>query len=346
MRFYAELVIYIIMLINVLRVFIIKRVKQDALVILAPLSLLLSIAYLFAYELSVFSIQTLVLSIIVFVLNIHALWRKKDKLFVDYYSTIMKVLCGIATILIVTSMVFSFIDRPVSLNNKKLNITVNTTAYEGSFRTGFKEPEIFSERSLFITEYRSNMVQTNPKNVVVFIPDVRGDSTNYVPYLQLLASNGYTVCTADFFTSDCDWGYQTKFLKTTRSFNLTRKSIKFPDEYKKYEKTFAYNVKLGCETLLPMLIEKYGSDCKFFFVADGIASSVVKEFTNDKWAVISGTFYLDSIPEFNTSGYGCVEMTEPFVARRLGYKRDKDGFYTKYLVLKTSNSIIDAWSNF
>ena len=57
--------------------------------------------------------------------------------------------------------------------------------------------------------YKSNLVLDNPKNVVVFVSDKRGDSAAYKPYLQLLAANGYTVCTFDFYTEDCQWDYES-----------------------------------------------------------------------------------------------------------------------------------------
>lgn len=345
MRFYAELIIYFILIINISRVFIIKRVKQDSLVILAPLGLLLAFLYFIAYGLSVFCFQLAVLCLLTLILNAHALWRMKDHLFIDHYSPVMKVSCAIVLITSISCLVFSFINRPVTLSNKDLDITVKEQVYEGGFRSGFKEPEVFSQRTLFIKEYRSNMVQPNPKNVVVFIPDVRGDTENYEPYLQLLASSGYTVCTADFFTKDCEWSYETNFLKQTRSYHLTKKSIESPAEFKKMEGKIAYNTKQGLQALTPFLKSMYGSNCKFFFVSDGISSKVVQDYVKGKNDLVSGTFFLDSIPEYKTSGYGCVEMTEPFVAKKLGIKKDKDGFITKYLVLKTSASIIDAWSD-
>lgn len=346
MRFYAELVIYIILIINICRVYVFKRVKQDSLAILAPLALLLSVLYFFAYGLSPFAIQVFGLSLIVVITNAHALWRMKDHLFIDHYSNVMKICCGINLILIIASFIFSIANRPALLSNKDLNITVKTDIYQGSFRSGFSEPEVFDEHTLFVSEYRSNMVQINPKNVVVFIPDPRGDTEAYVPYLQILAGKGYTVCTADFYTNDCDWGYEAKFLKQSRSYHLNRQSILQPQEFKKMEKTYMYNVKRGCEALLPMLRNKYGYQCKFFFVSDGISSKVVEEFVKGKEDLVSGTFFLETIPEYKTSGYGCVEMTEPFIAKKLGIKKDSEGFITNYLVLKTSNSIIDAWSNF
>lgn len=345
MRFYAELVIYIVLLINICRVFIIKRVKQDSLAILAPLSVLLSILYFFAYGLSVFAIQLAGLCLITLVLNLHALWRMKDHLFLDHYSSMMKACCGINLILILASLVFSFVNRPAMVSSKDLNITVKTDVYQGGFRTGFSEPEVFDEHNLFVYEYRSNMVQMNPKNVVVFIPDPRGETEAYIPYLQLLAGNGYTVCTADFYTNDCDWGFDTKFLKQTRSYHLNKNSIIHPEKFKAMEKTYMYNVKMSCEALLPMLRAKYGYQCKFFFVSDGLSSKVVQKFIKGKEDIVSGSFFLETIPEYKTSGYGCVEMTEPFIAKKLGVKKDSEGFITKYLVLKTSNSIIDAWSN-
>lgn len=344
MRFYSELVIYCILIINTARVFLNKSVKQDSLVILAPLSLLLSVMMFFAYGFSVFCIQLFSLSVIVVLLNFPAFIRNRSKLFIDYYSIPMKISCGISLFLILLSLGFSFVNREVTVNSNKINISERKITYSGSFRNGFDEPETFSKRTGYFYEYKSNLVLDNPENVVVFISDKRGDSAAYKPYLQLLAANGYTVCTFDFYTEDCQWDYETYSYKITRAYHLIKESLKNPDTFEKNKAAYTYNVYLECTAMLPLLQNIYGKDCKFFFVSDGIASEGVRRMTQEHPQYMTGTFYLNSIPEFTTSGYGCVEMTDPYLAKKLGEKRDKHGFITKYLVLKTTNAIRDAWS--
>lgn len=345
MRFYAELVIYCILIINTARVFLNKSVKHDSLVILAPMAIILAVVNCFAYGISLFEMQLVLLSIVVFLLNIPSFIRNRNKLFIDYYSIPMKISCGIASFLILLSLVFCFINREVTIDIKKSNISERSIAYEGSFRNGFMEPEIFSQRTAFFHEYKSNLIIDSSKNVVVFVSDKRGDSAAYKPYLQLLAANGYTVCTFDFYTDDCNWNYQSKSYKTTRSYHLTNESLNKPDVFSKNLDGYKYNVYVECNGMLPLLQEIYGKDCKYFFISDGFSSESVRRLVAENPELSTGSFYLDSIPEYKTTGYGCVEMTNPLVAKKLGEKRDKHGFITKYLVLKTSNAIRDAWSS-
>lgn len=344
MKFYAELVIYCILIINTARVFLNKSVKHDSLVILAPIAIILAVANCFANGISMFEIQLVLLAILVFCLNIPAFIRNRNKLFIDYYSIPMKISCGIASFLILLSFIFCSINREVTVNVKKSNISERSIAYEGSFKNGFTEPEIFSHRTAFFHEYKSNLIIDSSKNVVVFISDKRGDSAAYKPYLQLLAANGYTVCTFDFYTNDLNWNYQSKFYKATRSYHLCNESLNKPEEFSKNLAGYKYNVYVECKGMIPLLQEIYGKDCKFFFVSDGFSSEIVKKFVAENPELSTGSFYLDSIPEYKTTGYGCVEMTNPLVAKKLGEKRDKHGFITKYLVLKTSNAIRNAWS--
>ncbi|MCQ2589451.1 MAG: hypothetical protein MJ179_03410 [Treponema sp.] len=344
MKFYSELVIYCILIINTARVFLNKSVKQDSLVILAPVAFILSITQFVAYGHSIKALQLLGLSILIVFLNVPAFIRNRSKLFIDYYSIPMKISCGISLFLILLSLGFNIANREVTVSSEKLNISEKKIYYEGSFRNGFTEPEIFSERTAYFYEYKSNLVLDSNKNVVVFVSDKRGDSAAYKPYLQLLAANGYTVCTFDFYTEDCNWNYETYSVKMTRPYHLAKESVNNPEIYRKNEPAYKYNVYMECNAMLPMLLSIYGKDCKFFFVADGMADDGVRKLTQEHPQYMSGTFYLDSIPEYKTAGYGCVEMTNPYLAKRLGEKRDKDGFITKYLVLKTSNAIRDAWS--
>lgn len=345
MEFYSELVIYCILIINTTRVFLNKSVKQDSLVILAPLALVLSVMNCFAHGLSLIAMQLIALSFLIVCLNIPAFIRNRSKLFIDYYSITMKISCGISLFLILMSLVFCFINRDVTLSNKKNNITERSLVYEGSFRNGFSEPQIFSKRTAYFYEYKSNVVVDSSKNVVVFVSDKRGDSAAYKPYLQLLAAKGYTVCTFDFYTEDTNWGYTSDFYKTTRSYHLTHESLNSPEKFQENLSSYKYNVYLECNAMVPLLQSIYGSDCKYFFVSDGFASDSVRKFLLEKPELSTGSFFLETIPEFTNSGYGCVEMTNPLIAKKLGEKRDKLGFITKYLVLKTSNAIREAWSN-
>lgn len=344
MKFYSELIIYCLLVINTSRVFFNRTVKHDSLVILAPLAFVLSLLSCYANGLSFYGILLVVLSFGIVILNFPAFLRNTGKLFLDTFSIKMKVSCGISLFLILLSFVFCFINREVVLDNKKLNISERTICYEGSFKTGFREPEIFSKRTAYFHEYKSNLVLDGLQNVVVFVSDKRGDSAAYKPYLQLLAANGYTVCTFDFYNDDISWGYSSHFLEATRAYYLSNESLHNEKKFSENSERYKYNVYLECKAMLPLLQDIYGQKCKYFFVSDGLSSESVKKFLAENQNLSSGNFYLESISEYTTSGYGCVEMTNPFIANKLNVKRDKHGFITRYLVLKTSAAIRDAWS--
>lgn len=341
MRFYAEFVIYLLLLINVLRVFVIKRVKQDSLSILAIIAFLFSFCYFFAFGLSVFFIHLITVSLYVLCINIHAFWRIQDRLFIDRFSITMKVFCAIAVFLIGGVFIFSYIKRPYNLSQKELKLKTTKINYEGDLQTGFSKVRTFKNPTMTLTEF-TLMNETNTKKpVVIFIPDIRGDCSSYLPYLQLLSTKGYTVCISDFYLKDCYWGVKTKFLKQTRKYKLTKMTLQNPQEFSALEDIFVLNIRKICDLLMPVLKEHYGDKTEFFFISDGISSVAVEEFRKER-PEIYGTFYLDSIKEFRTSRFGFLEMTDPYFAKKMDVKKDKDGFITKYLVLKSNDRIIEA----
>ena len=76
-----------------------------------------------------------------------------------------------------------------------------------------------------------------------------------------------------------------------------------------------------------------------------MGKTALSDFVKTNQNQIIGTFCLDSVSEYKTSGYGCVEQTDPFLAKILGTKKESDLFITKYLVLRTNQAIQTAIKN-
>ena len=70
-----------------------------------------------------------------------------------------------------------------------------------------------------------------------------------------------------------------------------------------------------------------------------MGKTALADFMKSKPKNVIGTFALDSVPEFKTPGYGCVEQTDPFLAYILGAKKDTELTAPKLLALKTKHEI-------
>ena len=345
MRAFGQFIIYLFIILNASRVFFSKHIKKDSLVILAPLSLILSVANIFAYGIHGITLQLFILSCLSVIINIHAILRYSEKLFIDRFSIVMKGACILIDIFCLISYIFLLVNNPIEINKKSLNVVETKVYYEGSFRNGFTEAEVFSKKSVYLTEYKKRGMVDKPKNVIVFVPDKRGDSFSYKPFLQLLSNKGFMVVSCDFYTDDAEWPVQHNE-KIWRSYELIQKSLKNGSPYSDNIQKYEYNISVECNALITILDERYGKECRYFFITDGIADRPVTKFINSELVTekVSGSFALDSIPEYATPGYGCIEMTNPFIARKLDVKKDKTAFIPKYLAKKASEKIYEAWS--
>ena len=217
MKFYGEVLVIILLLVTNGRIVFIKNVKKDSLVMLSPLAFILSIIQLLNWGFDVVTGLTLVLSVLVLLSNFHALFRYSERLYIDHYSILMKVWASITIILAFALLAGTIYFKPVEYNNKKLGITETVLRYEGSFRSGFEEASNLKAANLFLTEFKPEGNENRRvKEVVLFIPDKRGDTYYYKPYLQHLAREGFTVLSGDFFCSDCKWRHSIGDLKIVR----------------------------------------------------------------------------------------------------------------------------------
>lgn len=321
MKFYGELLIFILLLITNLRVFFVEHVKRDPLVALAPFTLILSILQILAWGFEVFTALGFILSFLVLLSNFHAMFRYSEQLYIDHYSPLMKCWSIFTTILSSLFILLTLYFYPIQLNNSKIQVQENQTKLTGSFRTGFTPASPFSGTNGFLHEFTPQN-NINKKEIILFIPDKRGNTFYYKPYLQLLAKEGFTVCSADFYSNDNKWLHSFADSKTFRRLGMCLTSLLQPQYFLSQREYFSYNTSIELKELARIIPEIYGTDAKIFIISDGMGEIAINDFAKSNPDFAAGILALNSIEDFKTSGYGFVEQTDPLLALVLGYKRD------------------------
>ena len=341
MKFYGELLVIILLLLANGRILFIKNAKKDSLVMLSPLAFILSIIQVLNWGLDVVTALTLVLSVLVLLSNFHALFRYSERLYIDHYSILMKVWASITIILALVLLAGTIYFKPVEYNNKKLGITETVLRYEGGFRSGFEEASNLKAANLFLTEFKPEGNENRRvKEVILFIPDKRGDTYYYKPYLQHLAREGFTVLSGDFFCSDCKWRHSIGDLKLVRRTAMVIDYLINPQKFMMQKEFYNYNIQLEINALNQLIAERYGEETKLFIVTDSMGTVAAQTFMEKNPERVTAVYDLSAIDEYKTSGFGVIAQTDSILAMLLDVPRDKDGFYTKYMVMQTKKQIM------
>ncbi len=346
MKVYGELIILVLLFITNIRVFSVKHARTDALVALAPLCLVFSILQIVAWNVDFMSSFIFVLALLVFLSNFHAMFRYEEKLFIDSYTVLMKIWAVLTTILTSVAIICAVYFFPVEYKSSNLNVSESISNFTGSFNDGF-EPSHFYEKinaSVYNFSAQDSEASLDKDLIVLFFPDKRGDTLAYKPYLQFLAQKGYNVYSADFFVNDCKWLHSFFNAKPFRKSFLVIDSLKSSQKFLSKTEFYSYNISLEYQNLVKILKEQEGSlteSAKFFLIDDVMGNSALEDIKKLYPEQIAGTFHLNSIKEYQTPGYGPIAQTNPLLARLLNVPKDNDGFYTKYLVLKTIEAISD-----
>ena len=343
MKFYGELLIIILLLVANGRILFIKNAKKDSIVMLSPFAFLLAVIQIFNWGVDLITFLTLVLSVLVLLSNFHALFRYSERLYIDHYSILMKVWSGITIILSLALLVGTIFFRPVEYSSKDIAVQENLMRYEGSFRSGFEEASNIKPANLFLTEFKSEGSDNKRvKDIVLFIPDKRADTFYYKPYLQFLAREGFVVLSGDFFCSDCKWRHSIGDLKIVRRFVMVLDSILNEQRFAMQKEFYTYNIMQEIKALSELAKELYGQDVKLFIVTDVMGTIAAQDFQEKNPDEVLGIYDLQTIPEYKTAGYGVISQTDVLLAMSKGEQRDKDGFYTKYMVMQTKKEIYKA----
>lgn len=342
MKFYGELLIFVLLLITNGRVFFVKHTRRDPLVAVAPLCFILSIFQMLSWRVEIITFYAFVLSFIVLFTNFHAILRFLSRLYVDHYSPLMKFWSVITIILSIIGILVTIYSAPVELNNRFLEVTETEEKYEGSFSSGLNKASPISKISGYVYEFSKYPDVKGRRNVVVFVADKRADTYNYRPYLQLLCKEGYTICSADFYTDDNKWVHSFSDSKYLRRTTLLFNSIINNQKFMSQREFYTYNTQKELDVLIPILKEKYGPQCRFFLISDVMGKTAIQDYKLKNPNLISGTLCLDTIEEYKTPGYGCVSQTDPFIATILGYKKDPTFEESKIMAEKSSEIIKGA----
>ena len=314
MKFYGELLVFALLFITNLRVFFVHHVRRDPLVVLAPFTFVVAIFQILAWGIDAFTTLGLLIALFVLLSNFHAIFRYMERLYVDHYSALMKVWAVFTIMISAVALAATIYFAPVESSKRTLKVSVNPAYYKGSFRSGFTEARPFDSKSLTLWEFGPDTSSSDTKPsqdfIVLLTPDKRGDTVNYVPYLEQLALNGVQIFSADFFADDGRWLHSFGDKKILRRLVMVIQSMLNRQRFEAQREYYSYNVSQEYEVLIPLLRERYGADKKVLLVTDFMADIAADDYAKKNPDIIAGVFKLSDIEEYKTSGYGCIEQTD------------------------------------
>ncbi len=345
MKFYGELLVFVLLFITNLRVFFVHHVRRDPLVVLAPFTFIVAIFQILAWGIDVFTTLGLLIALFVLLSNFHAIFRYMERLYVDHYSALMKVWAVFTIMISAVALAATIYFAPVENSKRTLKISVNQTYYKGSFRSGFEKARPFDSKSLTLWEFgpekNENKAYTSQDVIVLLTPDKRGDTANYVPYLEQLALSGVQIFSADFFADDGRWLHSFGDKKVLRRLVMVIQSMLNRQRFEAQREYYSYNVSQEYEVLIPLLRSRFGADKKFLLITDFMADIAADDYAKKNPEQIAGLLKLTNIEEYKTPGYGCIEQTDPLLATLQGLGRDKSLATPKLLAAKTVEALND-----
>ena len=343
MKFYGELLVFVLLFITNLRVFFVQHVRRDPLVVLAPFTFIVAIFQILAWGIDAFTTLGLLIALFVLLSNFHAIFRYIERLYIDHYSPLMKAWAFFTIMISAVALAATIYFAPVESNARSLKISKTQTYYNGSFRSGFEEARAFSTKSLSVWEFAPETAgESDFQDLIVLLsPDKRGDTVNYIPYLEQLALRGLTAYSADFFAEDGQWLHSYGDKKTLRRLVMVIQSVLNRQTFEAQREYYSYNVSQEYEVLVPLLRQRFGNDKKILLVTDFMADIAAEDFAKKNPDLIAGVFKLSDIEEYKSSGYGCIEQTDPLLAMVLGLRRDKSLSVPNLMASKTVEVLND-----
>ena len=343
MKFYGELLVFVLLFITNLRVFFVQHVRRDPLVVLAPFTFIVAIFQILAWGIDAFTTLGLLIALFVLLSNFHAIFRYIERLYIDHYSPLMKAWAFFTIMISAVALAATIYFAPVESNARSLKISKTQTYYNGSFRSGFEEARAFSTKSLSVWEFAPETAgESDFQDLIVLLsPDKRGDTVNYIPYLEQLALRGLTAYSADFFAEDGQWLHSYGDKKTLRRLVMVIQSVLNRQTFEAQREYYSYNVSQEYEVLVPLLRQRFGNDKKILLVTDFMADIAAEDFAKKNPDLIAGVFKLSDIEEYKSSGYGCIEQTDPLLAMVLGLRRDKSLSMPNLMASKTVGVLND-----
>ena len=357
MKFYGELLVFVLLFITNFRVFFVNSARHDPLVVLAPSTFLIALLQIFAYGIETFTVLGFILSLLVLLSNFHAIFRYSESLYIDHYSPLMLLWAIFTSILSAAAIVAVILFAPLELNNRSLGITENQLRLKGNFRSGFEKAPFYTPANAFVYEFsptinsedkqeaeikEDDLKKPETTKIILFFPDKQGDTENYKPYLQLLAQKGFTVYSADFFTDDCRWLHTIEDIKLLRQTAMIIRNNLKPEFFSSQREFYTYNISLEIKAMLSILSEKYGENMAYYFVSDSMGNTAINDLAIKQRSIVKGSFFLNSVAEYESSGYGFIKQTNPLLAYLKQLERDSSFEEAQLLAEKTA----EAFENF
>lgn len=346
--FFGEMLILFLMLLNCSRIFLLKYGKIDSLTVLAPICVILAVLQIFAWNVDIFSISILVISIFCFFTNFRAFLRFINGLYVDHYSAAFKTGAIFIIVLCFAEGAILVKFRPVILNKKEYNTIETKIRLSGDFLSGFEKSKYFENASAEIKIIQPAKKELLNGKTIILLADKRADSVEYVPFMQILASNGYKIYCGDFYARDGKWFRNFLDTKILRKFCMKASYFKNPVQFEMQKEFYSFNMKKEISAMLNFVVseqkqENPEEENSLIFVVGDWMSDVCfddfKENPDEKPTEISGFFKLSSIEEYKSKGFGFVQQTSPFTAHFLNLKREPKLENLKIVAEKTLSAI-------
>ena len=367
--FLGEALILSLLIFNCARFFFLKYGRIDSLAVLAPISVVLTVLQILAWGIDIFTLLLLVISVFAFFTNFRALLRLASGLYVDHYSIAFRIGAVIVLCASVLELALLIYFRPLYLNARKYNVSIQKTRLCGTFAGGFFTAAPFEISS-------ANMWVIQPANekslnggVVALLTDKRADVSDYAPYTFSLAQKGFKVYAVDFYARDLKWfhtmGDSRYFRRIFALFSYLKNPVKFELE----KEFYTYNSMQEMNALLEIIrqnenYDKHGeaqsgaervanagdeteeiseqkiaTKMPLLFIGDWMTEIALQDFEKLHKDEICGVFYFAAEEEYATPGFGFVEQTRPIVAYILGKKRNEDLDKVRLLTEKTASHI-------
>ena len=331
------------------RVFWTRRTRQDALSVLGPFSVAVTLLTALSWGARISNISILALALLCSLTNYRSIVRFSQRLFVDSYS----VKFFAASILLLAATVFFIAAeiqaRPVRLQTRRYNVDVSREYFSAPLSNEDfelkKADEINDKRNMTLYTFFNKDKDARKDAVIVFVPDVLAESLSYEPYFILLARKGWTVLAADLYKQNFANGFEPAQTKTFRRASLIweeysaggTKGVQGQKASQSRARRFHEIYESTYRALYKIAADRYPGK-KIFVVSDSSAFFPPQKLET----IFAGARFLNlkDIPEYTTPGYGFVAQTNPiFSWFFLKKKRDRTSFEPSWCATQTIKEI-------
>ena len=322
--FFGEVLILVLLIINSSRMFFLKYGKIDALTVLAPVSVVLSILQIVAWNIDVFSILILAVSLFAFFVNFRALLRFASGLYVDHYSAAFKIGAFFELLSSAAILAFLIYFCPAIIRPSDYAVTETKIRLSGSFSGGFHTAAFFEHADGIMTVVRPDETENVRKTAVILVPDKRADTYQYLPLLYMIAQNGYTVYSADFFARDMKWFHSAADIRMFRRFSFICAYLKNTFRFESEKEFYAFNTSREISAAVDFIRGTEPPETSVFLIGDWMAETALSDFAKLHADSVAGILNLCDFEEYKTPGFGFVRQREPLTAYCIASEKNTD----------------------